>query len=104
MSSDINRWTRRVTRFAPLSPRRRGLEQRPGLHAQSTTFTPRLKTPRIAPVPEEERTEAQRQMISSRQDLNIYKTLAHHPELFSRWSGLGRFLLNGSSIPARRSL
>jgi alkylhydroperoxidase family enzyme len=101
MSSDINRSTGWVARFALFLLACAGLTGDPGLHAQSTTFTPRPKMPRISPVPEEERNEAQRQMISSRQDLNIYKTLAHHPELFSRWSGLGRFLLNGSSIPAR---
>jgi len=71
------------------------------LLAQPTSFSPRLKTPRIAPVPEQERTEAQRQMLAGRPDYNIYKTLAHHPELYARWSGLGRFVLNGSSIPAR---
>ncbi|HYV05033.1 MAG TPA: carboxymuconolactone decarboxylase family protein [Blastocatellia bacterium] len=69
--------------------------------AQSDTFSPRLTTPRIAPVPEQGRTEAQRQMLASRPDFNIYKTLAHHPELYSRWSPLGGFLLNGSSLPPR---
>jgi len=68
---------------------------------QHDSFSPRLTKPRIAPVPEPERTEAQRQMLASRPDYNIYKTLAHHPELYSRWSGLGRFVLSGSSIPAR---
>ncbi len=71
------------------------------LLAQPRAFSPRLTKPRIAPVPEQGRTEAQRQMLASRPDYNIYKTLAHHPELYSRWSGLGRFLLNGSSLPAR---
>lgn len=71
------------------------------LLAQPNTFSPRLKTPRIAPVPEQGRTEEQRQMLASRPDYNIYKTLAHHPELYARWSGLGRFVLNGSRIPAR---
>ncbi|HEV2666481.1 MAG TPA: carboxymuconolactone decarboxylase family protein, partial [Blastocatellia bacterium] len=52
-------------------------------------------------VPENERNEAQRRMLASLSDFNIFKTLAHHPELYSRWSGLGRFLLNGSSLPAR---
>jgi alkylhydroperoxidase family enzyme len=60
-----------------------------------------LTRPRIAPVAEQERNEAQRQMLASRPDYNVYKTLAHHPELFSRWSGLGRFVMNGSSLPAR---
>jgi len=40
-------------------------------------------------------------MLASRPDFNIYKTLAHHPELYSRWSPLGGFLLNGSSLPPR---
>jgi alkylhydroperoxidase family enzyme len=71
------------------------------LLAQADTFSPRLATPRIGPVPEQGRTEAQRQMLASRPDYNIYKTLAHHPELYTRWSGLGRILLNGSNIPAR---
>jgi glucose dehydrogenase/alkylhydroperoxidase family enzyme len=69
--------------------------------AQSGAFSPRLTRPRIAPVPEQERNEAQRRMLASRPDFNIYKTLARHPELYSRWSELGRFLLNGSSLPAR---
>ncbi|MEK6301646.1 MAG: carboxymuconolactone decarboxylase family protein [Acidobacteriota bacterium] len=71
------------------------------LLAQPGAFSARLTTPRIAPVPEQGRTEAQRQMLASRPDFNIYKTLAHHPELYSRWSPLGSFLLNGSSLPAR---
>jgi 4-carboxymuconolactone decarboxylase len=69
--------------------------------AQSGAFSPRLTKPRIAPVPEEGRTEAQRQMLASRPGINVYKTLAHHTELFSRWSGIGRFVMNGSSLPAR---
>ncbi len=70
--------------------------------AQPGAFSPRLTRPRIAPVSEQERDEAQRQMLASRPDFNIYKTLAAHPELYSRWSGLGRFVLNGSSLPARQ--
>ncbi len=73
----------------------------PSLLAQPGAFSPRLTMPRIAPVPEQGRTEAQRQMLASRPDFNVYKTLAHHTELFSRWSGLGRFLMIGSSLPAR---
>jgi 4-carboxymuconolactone decarboxylase len=40
-------------------------------------------------------------MLASRADFNIYKTLAHHPDLYARWSPLGQFLLNGSSLPPR---
>ena len=71
------------------------------LRAQSAAFSPRPAQPRIAPVQKQMLTEAQSQMLASRPDYNIYKTLAHHPELYARWSGLGRFILNGSSLPAR---
>jgi glucose dehydrogenase/alkylhydroperoxidase family enzyme len=71
------------------------------LLVQADSFSTRLKTPRLAPLPEQGRNEAQRQMLASRPNYNIYKTLAHHTELYSRWSGLGGFLLNGSSLPAR---
>lgn len=69
---------------------------------KSNRFSPRLTKPRISPLPLEGRSETQRQMLASRPDYNIYKTLAHHPELYSRWSGLGGFLLNGSSLPPRQ--
>ncbi len=69
---------------------------------QSDHFSPRPTTPRVNPVPKNERTEAQNKMLGSRPDYNIYTTLAHHPELYSHWTGLGAFLLNGSSLPARQ--
>jgi alkylhydroperoxidase family enzyme len=69
------------------------------LHAQG--FSPRLTTPRLAPLPAEGRTDAQKAMLASRADYNIYKTLAHHVELYNRWSPLGQYLLNGSGLPAR---
>ena len=40
-------------------------------------------------------------MLASRPDFNIYKTLAHHVDLYNRWSPLGRFVLDGSSLPPR---
>jgi 4-carboxymuconolactone decarboxylase len=64
-------------------------------------FTPRLDTPRVIPVGKEQRTPAQQEMLANRPDYNIYKTLAHHVELYNRWSPLGRFILNGSTLPAR---
>ena len=73
----------------------------PSHSAQADTFTPRLTTPRLAPLGPQNRTEAQKAMLASRADYNIYKTLAHHPDLYARWSPLGQFLLNGSSLPAR---
>src|SRR5690606_33633059 len=64
-------------------------------------FSARPSTPRLAVVDEENLTEAQQIMLASRSNLNIYRTLAHHTELYNRWSPLGRFLLNGSSISPR---
>lgn len=67
----------------------------------ASRFTPRLTTPRLAPIPAEGRTPAQVAMLARRPDYNIYKTLAVHPELYARWSGLGQYILNGSSLPPR---
>jgi alkylhydroperoxidase family enzyme len=70
--------------------------------SQSTeTFTPRLAVPRVVPVGKEGRTPAQDAMLADLSDYNIYKTLAHNPQLYQRWSGLGQYLLNGSTLPAR---
>lgn len=69
--------------------------------AAPSGFTPRLKVPRLSPVPVSARTDAQKAMLASRPDYNIYKTLAAHPELYARWSGLGQFVLNGSSLPPK---
>jgi 4-carboxymuconolactone decarboxylase len=69
--------------------------------AASETFTPRLDTPRVAPLAKGEATPAQQEMLASRPDFNIYKTLARHVDLYNRWSPLGRFVLNGSSLPPR---
>lgn len=65
------------------------------------TFTPRLQTPRVAPLSKEQATPAQQAMLASRPDFNIYKTLAHNVDLYNRWSPLGQFILNGSSLPPR---
>jgi AhpD family alkylhydroperoxidase len=65
------------------------------------SFTPRLQTPRVAPLGKEQRTPEQQAMLASRPDYNIYKTLARHVDLYNRWSPLGRFLLDGSSLPPR---
>jgi 4-carboxymuconolactone decarboxylase len=65
------------------------------------TFTPRLQTPRVAPLTKEQRTPAQQEMLASRPDYNVYKTLAHHVDLYNRWSPLGRFVMTESSLPPR---
>ena len=67
--------------------------------AAGATFSPRLTTPRLAPVPKEGRTEAQAAMLASRPDYNVYKTLAHDIDLYNAQSALGQFLLKGSSLP-----
>ena len=64
-------------------------------------FTPRLSEPRLAVVDDSNLTEAQRDMLGSRANLNIYRTLAHHVDLYNRWSPLGQILLNGSTISPR---
>lgn len=69
--------------------------------AATPSFSPRLSEPRLAVVNESDLTEAQRDMLASRSSLNIYRTLANHVDLYNRWSPLGQFLLNGSSISAR---
>ncbi|HKS55488.1 MAG TPA: carboxymuconolactone decarboxylase family protein [Steroidobacteraceae bacterium] len=65
------------------------------------SFTPRLQTPRVAPLAKEQRSPAQQEMLASRPDYNVYKTLAHHVDLYNRWSPLGRFVMTESSLPAR---
>lgn len=65
------------------------------------TFSPRLTLPRVPPVAKDGRTPAQDKMLADRPDYNVFKTLAHDPELFERWSGLGQYLLNASSLPPR---
>jgi 4-carboxymuconolactone decarboxylase len=64
-------------------------------------FSPRPQTPRVKPLGKDQRTPEQAAMLASRADFNIYKTLAHHVDLYNRWSPLGQFILNGSSLPPR---
>jgi len=75
----------------------------PGKQQDQTmaTFSPRLIQPRVPVVAKDGRTPAQEKMLSGRPDYNIFKTLAHDPELYQRWSGLGQYLLNASTLPPR---
>ncbi len=75
----------------------RGKEQEQAM----ATFSPRLIQPRVPVVANNGRTPAQEKMLSGRPDYNIFKTLAHDPELYGRWSGLGQYLLNASTLPPR---
>ncbi|HVY89409.1 MAG TPA: carboxymuconolactone decarboxylase family protein [Hyphomonadaceae bacterium] len=72
-----------------------------GTGAGPQAFSPRPAFPRVAPVDQDNLTEAQRDMLASRSTLNIYLTLANHVDLYNRWSPLGQFILNGSSIQPR---
>jgi 4-carboxymuconolactone decarboxylase len=65
------------------------------------TFSPRLIPPRVPVVGKNGLTPAQEKILAGRPDYNIFKTLAHAPELFERWSGLAQYLLNGSTLPPR---
>ena len=65
------------------------------------TFSPRPQAPRVAPLTKEQRTPEQQALLASRPDYNVYKTFAHHVDLYNRWSPLGRFVMDGSSLPPR---
>lgn len=65
------------------------------------TFSSRLAEQRVPPVENDARTPDQEKMLAGRPDYNIYKTLAHDTQLYERWSALGQYLLNGSTLPAR---
>jgi len=67
----------------------------------SDKFSPRLTEQRLPAIGKVGRTPEQEKMLASRADYNIYKTLAHHPTLYAKWSPLGQYLLNGSTLPAR---
>jgi 4-carboxymuconolactone decarboxylase len=63
--------------------------------------------PRIPPLPDDERDDALRQLLAvlrtdpNGPELNIFSTLARHPELFKVWLAFGGFLLLGGDLPAR---
>jgi 4-carboxymuconolactone decarboxylase len=65
----------------------------------------RLSKPRVQPLtPSEWDDDTHEVMSRVEQDgrvLNIYRTLAHHPKLFKRWSVFGTHVLYRSTLPAR---
>ena len=69
--------------------------------AAGATFSPRLTTPRLAPLPKDARSEAQAAMLASRPDYNVYKTFAHHIDLYNAQSQLGQFVSKASSLSPR---
>jgi len=71
---------------------------------------PRLDTPRVPPVSLDEASDETRELMErfARADgrgeggqLNIFRTLAHHPALLKRWTVFGNHILFKSTLPAR---
>src|SRR5205823_4037611 len=63
-------------------------------------------TPRIPPLPPEERDEQAQELLSGVSAAgapasNIFSTLVRHPGLFRRWLPFGGKLLGGGKLPAR---
>lgn len=64
-------------------------------------------TPRIPPLPIDERDERTEELLHSlrfdpdAEDMNLFTTLAHHPRLLKRWSAFGGLLLAGGALSAR---
>jgi alkylhydroperoxidase family enzyme len=65
----------------------------------------RLTKPRLEPLPEDQWSDEVRQilkpMIEQGRVFNIFKTLAHHPNLMRRWLVFGNHVLFKSTLPAR---
>jgi 4-carboxymuconolactone decarboxylase len=65
------------------------------------------REPRIEPLPPEEWTEEMRPLAAfaasgedvSIGDLNIFRTLARHPQLFQSWAQFGGYLLTNGTLP-----
>ena len=70
---------------------------------------PAVSTPRIPPLPPDQRDERTEELLRSLRagpgpgdaDLNIFATLAHHPRLLKRWSAFGGTLLYRGELPPR---
>ena len=65
----------------------------------------RMNTPRIAPVEEQNWSEAQREAVGKAKmggrTLNIFKTMANHPGLARRWMVFANHIMGKSSISLR---
>jgi 4-carboxymuconolactone decarboxylase len=66
----------------------------------------RLKKPRVAPIDESQWSDAVKETlrqikVGQGEVPNIFKTLAHHPDLLKRWLVFGNHVLFKSTIPAR---
>src|SRR6201993_1162678 len=68
-------------------------------------MTPRPQTPRIPPLPAEDRDDQTKELLGGVDGItgpasNIFDTLVRHPGLFRRWLPFGGKLLSGK-LPAR---
>ena len=65
----------------------------------------RLEQPRISPLSESEWNDETREILENmRRDgqiYNIFRTLAHHPQLLKRWLVFSGHVLSKSTLPAR---
>ena len=65
----------------------------------------RLSEPRIAPVPESDWSQAQRDLmqpfVTGGRVFNVFGTLIHHPDLFRRWLVFANHVLGKSTIEVR---
>lgn len=57
--------------------------------------------PRLAPTTEADWDERTAELMAQLGGLNIFRTLAHHPELLGRWLGFGGHVLMGSTLDPR---
>jgi 4-carboxymuconolactone decarboxylase len=70
-------------------------------------MAPRPTTPRIPPLPPEERDDQARELLSGAgagQATAIFDTLVRHPGLFRKWLPFGGKLLSGKLPPREREL
>ena len=65
----------------------------------------KLDTPRLEPIQPEDWTEEIKKTLQPNVEkgtvFNIFKTLAHHPDLFRRWLVFGNHVLFKSTLPPR---
>lgn len=61
----------------------------------------RLDQPRVAPLADAQLDAETRERFGKGPILNIFRTLANHPELMKRWLVFGNHVLGKSTLPAR---
>jgi 4-carboxymuconolactone decarboxylase len=64
----------------------------------------RLTEPRVPPLPENEWSDEQRELLtkgSPARVLNIFRTLVRHPDLYRRWMAFGTHILAKSTLDPR---